>query len=581
MCKRLFSVALLLCIMRIGFGQDAALSSSGSYLKEYNRNSLTIFLVEGGKYHSELKSAMKSVVVPAKFDNNMLSNRVLPPLHSSDAVKKQLESMNVPKEIFSKWFSRNDDGRFSMSVIHERGLYNATDADVLEASATKLGLAKLQDAGEKLIRQSYVMVICFGDIKTMDQIYDEMDAAKRQTAKNLGIEFKPVIRVKNGFRAEVAGFLYRLADVPETMSDFYSNMWIFDDDSPSTVAEKRQKFDSAPFKLSYVTSVTTTVEATEPNMGNPTGKSEMLRRLLNNSVDGLVSAFENKIEEWKVRTALYSTFPLRAKIGTKENLQVEDRYFVYEYQMDRHGQVAPKRRGVIRAKKVVNNSHVAEGSGDENLRQTTSKFYQIAGHKLEPGMFLEQSNDYGCGVTFGVAAGALGGLYINGECLLGQYVGLTQFKFFLGGHIGANTYDLRKCGKFGSYSDFEDATFAFYGGELGFSKGFFLLRNLSVSGHAGLAMEWADALETEVKKNKKIDGSLINGMFGLAGAQAALNIKYNWQLVGGVNYYAEIGNAKLSSGLEDEDTKDLGVTYSEIFEGRAGANFNFGLRIQF
>ena len=581
MYKRLFSVALLLGIMRIGFGQDAALSSSGSYMKEYNRNSLTIFLVEGGRYHSELKSAMKNVVVPAKFDNNMLSKRVLPPLQSSDAVKAELESMDVPKQILSKWFSRNDDGRFSMSVIHERGLYNATDADVLEASATKLGLAKLQDAGEKLIRQSYVMVICFGEIKTMEQIYNEMDESKRQVAKSLGMEFKPVVRIKNGFRAEVAGFLYRLADVPETMNDFYSNMWIFDDDSPSTVAEKRQKFDSAPFKLSYVTSVNTTVEATEPNMGNPTGRSEMLRRLLNNSVDGLVSAFENKIEEWKVRTPLYSTFPLRAKIGTKENLQVEDRYFVYEYQTDRHGQVTPKRRGVIRAKKVVNNSHIAEGSGNENLRQTTSKFYQIAGHKLEPGMFLEQSNDYGCGVTFGVSAGALGGIYLSGECLLGQYIGLTQTKFFMGGHIGANTFDLTKCGKFGSSSDFAEASFAFYGGELGFSKGFFLLRNLSVSGHAGLAMEWADALDTKVKKSRNIEGALISGTFGMAGAQAALNIRYNWQLVGGVNYYAELGNAKLTDGTEDEDTKDLGVTYSEIFEGRAGLNFNCGLRIQF
>ena len=579
MFKKVIVAILLTSILPLAGAK--AQSSESSYMKEYNRNSLTMFLVEGGRYSSELKSAMSSVVVPEKFDDNMLSKRILPPLSSSDAVKVKLESMNVPKEIFEKWFSRNSDGRFSMSVIHERGLYNATDADVLEASASKLGLAKLQDAGEKLIRQSYVMVICFGEIKTMEQIYNEQDANRRQTAQALGIEFIPTVRIKSGYRAEVSGFLFKLANVSETMNDFYSNMWIFDDDSQSVMAEKRRKFDSTPFNLAYVTSVTTTVEATEPNMGAPSAQSVMIRKLLNNSVDGLVSAFENKIEEWKVRTALYSTFPLRAKIGTKENLQVEDRYFVYEYRMDRHGQVTPKRRGVIRAKKVVNNSHVAEGSSDEKLRNITSKFYQVAGHKLEPGMFLEQSNDMGCGVTFGVSAGSLGGFYINGEYLLGQYIGLTQFKFFMGGHIGGNTYDLTKCGKFGTTSKFKEASFAFYGGEIGFSKGFFVMRNLSLSGHFGLAMEWADALESEVKKDRKIEGSLINATFGLVGAQAAINIRYNCQLVGGVNYYAELGNAKLSSGVEDEDTKDLGVTYSEIFEGRAGANLNFGLRIQF
>ena len=56
-------------------------------MKEYNRNSLTMFLVESGRYSSELKSAMKNVVVPEKFDDNMLSVRTLPPLSSSDAVK--------------------------------------------------------------------------------------------------------------------------------------------------------------------------------------------------------------------------------------------------------------------------------------------------------------------------------------------------------------------------------------------------------------------------------------------------------------------------------------------------------------
>lgn len=579
MCKRLLILVLLVGAAQFGRAQTAG-NANGSYMKEYNRNSLTIFLVDGSRYSSELKSAMNTVTVPAKFDNNMLDQRILPQLSSSAEVRAKLESMQVPKQIISKWFSRSDDGRFDMSVIHDRGLYNATDADVAEASASKRGLSKLQDAGEKLIRQSYVLVICYGSIKTMEQIYNEIDEQRRKTAKALGLEFKPVIRSKHGYRAEVAGFLFRLADVQETMNDFYSNMWVFDSDSPEVVAEKQHKFDTAQFKLSYVSSITTTAEGTQLNSGALLSKSELLNRLLNNSVDALVTGFENKIEEWKVRTALYTTFPLRAKIGTKENLQVEDRYFVYEYQMGKDGQVHPKRRGVIRAKKVVNNSHYASDNNDADIKEQTSKFYQIAGHKLEPGMFLEQSNDMGCGVTFGVAAGSLGGIYLNGEILLGQYIGLTQTKFFIGGHVGANTYDLTKCGRFGSVSALEEATFLFYGGEMGFSKGFFLARNLSLSGHAGFAVEWASAADTEV--NRKIGEGQIYGLFGLVGAQLAINLKYNCQLVGGVSYYVEAGDAELTKGSDSkEESKDLMRTYSEIFEGRAGANINVGVRIQF
>jgi len=569
---RLVFVTLLAGAMQMSvvFAQDG--TSANGQMKEYNRNSLTILLVEGGKYSSELKNAMNTVVVPEKFDNNMLDKRIMPELPNSEAVRKQLETMKVPNDIISKWFSRSDNGKFDMSVVYNRGLYNASDADVIRASAAKLGMAKLKDAGEKLIKQSYVMVLCFGTIKTMDQIYDEMDAARRKTAKAQNKEFKPVARTKNGYRGEVAGFLYRLSDVPQAMDNFYSNMWIYDEDAPDVVAAKRQMFDTTSFKLVKVTQTTTTYEASQYNTGEQKSKSELFSMLVNGSVHNLVKSFENSVEEWKVRTALYSVFPLRAKIGTKENLTVEDRYFVYEFRMNQNNQVYADRRGVVRAKKVVNNSQMAQGNTNENLKQTTSKFYQIAGHKLEPGMFLEQSNDMGIGVTIGGAGGSLGGAYINIEGLVGQYVGITQLKFFLGGHFGLNSYEHNMW--------HDDANFMFYGGELGLSKGFFIMRNVSVSGQAGIAMEWGDALKSEIKE-KYLNDCLVQGLFGFAGAQLAVNIRYDIQLVGGLNYYAEMGNASLTKDAEESDSKDLGIKYSELFDGRAGTNINLGVRIQF
>ncbi|MBP5668010.1 MAG: hypothetical protein J6X32_07675 [Salinivirgaceae bacterium] len=542
-------------------------------MREYNRNSLTILLVEGGKYSSELKAAMNTVAVPEKFDNNMLEQRVMPGSANSEALRKQLESMKVPNKIFSKWFSRSDDGRFDMTVVYNRGLYNASDADVIKAAAAKLGMAKLKDAGEKLIKQSYVLVLCFGTIKTMDQIYDEMDAARRKTAKIQNKEFKPVARTKNGYRGEVAGFLYRLSDVPQAMDNFYSNMWIYDEDAPDVVAAKRQMFDTTSFQLVKVTQTTTTYEASQYNTGEQKSESELFRMLVNGSVHNLVRDFENKVEEWKVRTALYSVFPLRAKIGTKENLTIEDRYFVYELRMNKNNQVYADRRGVVRAKKVVNNSQMAQGNTNENLKQTTSKFYQIAGHKLEPGMYLEQSNDMGVGVTIGGAGGSLGGAYINIEGLVGQYVGITQLKFFTGGHLGFNSYKHSKWGG-------DKLSMMFYGGEVGFSKGFFIMRNVSVSGQAGIAMEWGDALDRDVKK-QYLNDCLVEGLFCFAGAQLAVNIKYDMQIVGGLNYYAEMGNASLTKNAEESDSKDMGIKYSELFDGRAGTNINLGVRIQF
>ena len=121
----------------------------------------------------------------------------------------------------------------------------------------------------------------------------------------------------------------------------------------------------------------------------------------------------------------------------------------------------------------------------------------------------------------------------------------------------------------------------FYGGELGISKGFFIMRNVSVSGQAGLALEWGSILDSDIKKNYYND-CLVQGLFGFVGAQLAINIKYNVQLVGGLNYYAEAGNATLTKDTESEESTPLdNKKYSDVFDGRAGTNINVGLRIQF
>ena len=103
---------------------------------------------------------------------------------------------------------------------------------------------------------------------------------------------------------------------------------------------------------------------------------------------------------------------------------------------------------------------------------------------------------------------------------------------------------------------------------------------MSLSGHAGFAVEWANAADTEV--NRIIGEGQIYGLFGLVGAQLAINLKYNCQLVGGVSYYAELGDAELTKGSNSEEaSKGLMRTYSEIFKGRARTNINVGVRIQF
>lgn len=568
----------LLLSVNGSFGQ--ALVPNDNYLREYDRNSLSVLMLDNnGKYGSDLRNAMNSVSVPTKFDDNMLQTRVIRGSDNSDMVKSALESARVPNEIFSKWFSRDADGSFNMSVIHERGLYNATDADVIEASASKVGLAKLEDAGETLIGHSYVMVLSFHNIKTMDQYYDELDKSRKSWAELLKTKYVPVTRSRNGYRADVTGYLYKLSNVSASMDDFYSNMWIFDEDSKEEKAKKVSAFNNARFQLEYVTTVTRTVEASQPNEGQQKSRAQLFEVMADLAVNGLIYETEKTVDAWKVVTALYDTHPLRAKIGTKENLYVDDRYFVYEYRMNKSNEVYADRRGVVRVKKVANNSQVAQGKSEDDASQMSS-FYQIAGHRLEPGMFLEQSNDIGCGVTFGYASGAQSGVFINVEALGNNgFAKSTQVKGFIAGHIDFGNYNLNDCGAFHYDSDLEDASFCFFGGEMGFSKGFFPLRNVALSAHGGFAIEFADFLDADLSK-EYFENGMVNCLFSFVGVQMAVNIRYNVQLVGGMNGYVQLEEAKLTKKNEEKE-KSLGVTYSSMFDGRVGGNFNLGVRIQF
>lgn len=80
---------------------------------------------------------------------------------------------------------------------------------------------------------------------------------------------------------------------------------------------------------------------------------------------------------------------MSAKIGKKEGLSNMDRYEVLEFISDGYGHNYSRRRGWIRATKVVDNRKSA--SGNSGL----SEFYQIAGGNIEPGMQIHQKKSIG------------------------------------------------------------------------------------------------------------------------------------------------------------------------------------------
>lgn len=537
----------------------------------YDRNALSIMLLENqSKYNSDLKVAAEQLVVPGKYDDHLLLQRTIVSGSATGELTNSISQSTIGNQVLAKWFSKKADGEFDMGLIGERGLYNATSDDFRKASASKIGMDKVKDAGAALVDNSYIQVLEFTKVQSMEEYYNETDAANRARAARDGTVFKPVDRTQNGYKAELKAHLFRID--PSYRDTLFNAMWIYADDPEHVKAYKRSLFNGYRFAFSYVMSTTTTSEAVQYNPGQLTApkvqlsRQELFTNLINKAVELSLYGIESAYEPFRVKTALAEVRPLKAKIGTKEGLAVDQRFFVLENVLNASGETESKRMGVIYVSSVAENAVLANSS---NI--PLSRFYQTAGKKLDAGMTLQQRNDVGFGISMGGSAGGLNGFYLKAEQNLATLARIipgisknalkvTQLKMFFTYGLSAGSYD--------ASTVYEDWTFQRM--QLGVSKGFYFLRNFSVAPYVSFGTESA-------KSDNYADDYSVNTIFANAGAYLSVNILYNLQFIAAINVFGHIGSAYEKSG---ETSTDLPERYDYYFNGRTGPGIDFGIRYE-
>lgn len=101
---------------------------------------------------------------------------------------------------------------------------------------------------------------------------------------------------------------------------------------------------------------------------------------------------QDKVMVKDPKTFFFKTFPtIKAKIGTKEGVHLDQRYYVYQDFKRGDGSIKSKRMGVVRAGNAADNTTDPEA---------TTKFYQISGAQLDEAMYLKKKEDVGIGVSF-------------------------------------------------------------------------------------------------------------------------------------------------------------------------------------
>lgn len=393
----------------------------------YDRNGLTVIVINrGDQYDENSVNFVNKLIIDDKFDANLIGTKTLflekdrtQPLTAAE-VDSLVRNSGVSKEILGCIYNRKADGSMDDELVRYRGHYNANDQDVINAAAAKVAEQHLT-WGESLVNSSYILVLDFFNIT-------------RPVDKKTGAPAEFYVLDANAYT-------YKVDCNSDKLNEFYMTSWASATDTPEQKAAARAAFDKFQLDVVSVASVKASssntgslandLGASVKDLGNsikslfkksskveegaeeqveetsvaPVFADNSVEKAQNDAYADALFKLEKEISEWQVAVSVASVKPIKAKVGKKEGLSNGSRFRAYSYEEDEEGNLTSRKRGYLRATKVVDNRQFATGETEP------STFYQISGVKnIEEGWTLKQKKDIRLGVSL---TGKVGGLSLS------------------------------------------------------------------------------------------------------------------------------------------------------------------------
>lgn len=378
---------------------------------EYRRSSIYSLLINHTEqqFANEIKEAFLQIPVPDKFNDHNLSVKVLnldEKLSKARSSKENplitdfLKNNKIASRLVGKWFNRdNYTGECNMELVKERGLYNATEFDKQLAARSARGNALLQDAGEELIDNTFVIV---NDIRYLDKnkgakvasstikILGAVAAAYTGTnIDDLTDNVGDMVETLKGFTVKINTFLYKLEWTDEQAMSFYKEQY-----ASAPNQEKRNNFENARsgYNLKYVGKVESSGSTTSFLGIKEDEPIVMVRKACQRAIDENIVDLQRNYEEFRTKTPLVATEPLTAYIGMKEGVTKDSQFEVLEVIEMEDGSHEYNRVGIIAPIKnlIWDNRYMAveEGAVGSTLGYTT--FRKISGKDFTKGMLIRE-----------------------------------------------------------------------------------------------------------------------------------------------------------------------------------------------
>lgn len=404
---------MLLWAAAVSFALSANAQSSDKSKRDdilavkYRRSSLYKIMIANPnqEYAGVIENAFVNGPNPEKFNEHNLALRTIPGSGAKDEsanITAFAEANHIARDIVAKWFNRSAKGGFDVELVKQRGFYDASALDIAIADRTARGRDLLADAGEDLIKNTFVLVSDFKYIskeKVVKESKKWMSLAGN-IAASAGVGAAQSLATTTGEALDVVGkgyvvlttaHLYRLDWNDAVAATFYNDLWA---DDKTITAEKKKAFDESNlFKLTYVGSDESWADVQSTTYANKSNE-QLIERATNKALDQVIVKLQRNHEEFKTRTPLFSGEPLTAKIGLKEGIENGTKFEVMEQQSDENGKTTYVKVGTIKVDAsaehpIWDNRY---GANEDNPNSTVDRTYfkKVSGKDLYPGMLIVQ-----------------------------------------------------------------------------------------------------------------------------------------------------------------------------------------------
>ena len=378
----------------------------------YRRSSLYMLMISepNRQYASEIRKTFINAPIPEKFNDHNLDIRQIPCATNligkkEEKIRTQQENISnflkqneIAKQLVAKWFNRSPKGTFNTNLVAERGMYDATEMDVALARSSKRGMALLADAGEELIKNTFVIINDF-DYINKEEVANKTKAglalvkdiaALADVDVDTEVADETLTTFGKGYVIRTISYLYQLDWNDSVAAVFYKEYWM---DNHSFDASKKSAFDNSNiFRLKFVGYEIAWADLQSTIYTKKT-EEELIRIATIRAMDAVIAKLQRKFEVFRTKTPLYSVDPLAAKIGLKEGLEKGDRFEVLEQVMDNNGRTFYKRRGIIKVDKnhIWDNRYLANEDPDNEQSRLNFTVFKGSG-KFYKGMLIRQIN---------------------------------------------------------------------------------------------------------------------------------------------------------------------------------------------